>query len=104
MRRQIEVFKSPRSLRERFGHKLRIFLDTAYERGTSDFYEQSIKPALLSPRYLVVATPDAVSRVGGIRRGATDEWLRPTLVAAAFDAGDAEKAEDLAYEVVAAEA
>jgi MAP3K TRAFs-binding domain len=33
------------------------------------------------------------------RRGITDEWLRPTLLGAAFDAGDADKAEELAEEV-----
>lgn len=33
------------------------------------------------------------------KRGATDEWLRPTLLGAAFDAGDADMAEALAEEV-----
>jgi hypothetical protein len=33
------------------------------------------------------------------RRDATDEWLRSTLLGAAFDAGDADKAERLAKEV-----
>jgi len=36
-----------------------------------------------------------------IRRGTSDEWLRPTLLAVAFDAGDADKAEKLCDEVVA---
>lgn len=31
--------------------------------------------------------------------GSTDEWLRPTLLGAAFDAGDANKAEELADEI-----
>ena len=35
------------------------------------------------------------------KRGLADEWLRPTLLGAAFDAGDADKAEDLATEVAA---
>jgi hypothetical protein len=30
-----------------------------------------------------------------LRRGVSDEWLRPTLLNAAFDAGDADKAEEL---------
>jgi hypothetical protein len=34
-------------------------------------------------------------------RKEADEWLRPTLLGAAFDAGDAEKAEELATEVLA---
>jgi hypothetical protein len=33
------------------------------------------------------------------KRGRADEWLRPTLLGAAFDAGDADKAEELAAEV-----
>jgi hypothetical protein len=33
------------------------------------------------------------------RRGASDEWLRPTLLVAAFDAGDADKAEELCVDV-----
>jgi hypothetical protein len=37
-----------------------------------------------------------------LKRGVTDEWLRPTLLGAAFDAGDADKAEEL-VEAVAAE-
>jgi hypothetical protein len=35
-------------------------------------------------------------------RGASDEWLNPTLLTAAFDAGDADKAEELADKVDAA--
>jgi len=35
------------------------------------------------------------------RRGTSDEWLRPTLLAAAFDAGDADEAEELSEEVAA---
>ena len=33
------------------------------------------------------------------KRGATDPWLRPTLLVAAFDAADADKAEELADQV-----
>jgi len=35
------------------------------------------------------------------RRNVADEWLRPTLLGAAFDAGDADKAEELAPQVAA---
>ena len=35
------------------------------------------------------------------KRKEADEWLRPTLLGAAFDAGDADKAEELATEVLA---
>jgi hypothetical protein len=34
-----------------------------------------------------------------LRRGITDEWLRPTLLTAAFDAADADKAEEIADQV-----
>jgi hypothetical protein len=33
------------------------------------------------------------------KRGVVDEWLRPTLLGAAFDAGDCDKAEELADEI-----
>jgi len=70
-RRQLETYRVPRSLRSGFGRKLRIYLDTAYESGTSDFYEQNIKPALLASRFLlIVATPGAVRRVGG-----AEDWI-----------------------------
>jgi MAP3K TRAFs-binding domain len=35
------------------------------------------------------------------RRAVADEWLRPTLLAAAFDAGDPDKAEELVDDIVA---
>jgi hypothetical protein len=35
------------------------------------------------------------------KRKEADEWLRPTLLGAAFDSGDADKAEDLATEILA---
>src|SRR5262249_59207518 len=35
------------------------------------------------------------------KRKEADEWLRPTLLGAAFDAGDADKAEELVDEVLA---
>jgi len=35
------------------------------------------------------------------RLGMSDEWLRPTLLGAAFDAGDADKAEELVHDVIA---
>ncbi len=35
------------------------------------------------------------------KRNEADEWLRPTLLGAAFDVGDVDKAEELAAEVLA---
>jgi tetratricopeptide (TPR) repeat protein len=59
-------------MRERFGRKLRVYVDAAYERGASDFYETNIKPALLSSHYLlVVATPDAV-----LRADTAHDWIQ----------------------------
>jgi tetratricopeptide (TPR) repeat protein len=76
LRRELENFRLPRSLRASFDRKLRVYLDTAYERGTSDFYEGTVKPALLASRYLlVVATPDAVQRAEG-----RDDWIRREVV------------------------
>jgi len=70
LRRELQAFRLPRSLRGRFNRQLRVYLDTAYERGTSDFYELNIKPAVLSSRFLlVVATPDALGRLGG------EDWI-----------------------------
>ncbi len=36
-----------------------------------------------------------------MKRGVADEWLRPTLLGAAFDSGDCDKAEELAADVAA---
>ncbi len=71
LRRALVGFRLPAALRGVYGRKLRVYLDSAYERGTSDFYAQSIKPALLSSRYLiVVATPNAMRRPGG-----AEDWI-----------------------------
>ena len=66
LRRELERFRPPKKLAYVAAKKLRVYLDTAYERGTDDFYENSIRPALLASRYLiVVATPDALERAPG---------------------------------------
>jgi tetratricopeptide (TPR) repeat protein len=71
LRRELEGFRLPKALRATYGRKLRLYMDTAYERGTTDFYEESIKPALLASRYLiVVATPDAMRRADG-----AEDWV-----------------------------
>lgn len=72
LRRELENFSLPKNLRQRFGRKLKVYIDTTYERGTSDFYEQTIRPALLNSRYLlVVATPDATKRADD-----AEDWIR----------------------------
>ena len=71
LRRQLLWYRLPRSMRERSGRRLRIYIDTTYELGAADFYEQNVKPALLSSSHLiVVATPDAVQRAVGV-----DDWI-----------------------------
>jgi tetratricopeptide (TPR) repeat protein len=72
LRRELQSFRPPKALRQHYGRSLRVYLDTAYERGTSDFYENSIRPALLASRYLlVVATPAARRRAGGV-----EDWMQ----------------------------
>jgi len=47
-------------------------MDTAYERGATDFFDNTIRPALLASHFLiVVATPDAVLRPSG-----QDDWIK----------------------------
>jgi hypothetical protein len=71
LRRELQAFRPPRALRDRLPQRLRIYLDAAYERGATDFFENSIRPALLSSRFLIViATPDAVVRSNG-----QDDWM-----------------------------
>lgn len=71
LRRELEAFRPPRTLRDRLPERLRIYLDTAYERGTTDFFDNTIRPALLASRFLiVVATPEAVHRPNG-----QDDWI-----------------------------
>ena len=61
LRRALKTYRLPPPLRQGETPPLRIFLDTAYERASEDFYERNIKPALQTSRYLiVVATPDSL--------------------------------------------
>jgi tetratricopeptide (TPR) repeat protein len=73
LRRALQSYRVPRSLRRQYGRRrLKVYLDTAYERGTSDFYENTIRPALLSSRWLlVVSTPDARLRPSG-----AEDWIQ----------------------------
>jgi hypothetical protein len=85
----------------------------AYERGMeldlNQYYCSSNLPRLYKTRKrkgdderarsvstLVVAACERAKN-----RGVADEWLRPTLLGAAFDAGDVDKAEELAADVAA---
>ena len=71
LRSALQTFRPPKRLRQRYPRPLRIYLDTAYERGTADFYNNTIKPALLDSRWLIiVATPDAV-----LRTSVSADWI-----------------------------
>jgi hypothetical protein len=60
LRSWLRSFRLPKTLRSGRPSALKIFLDAVYERGAADFYAETIRPALLSSRWLiVVATPDA---------------------------------------------
>jgi hypothetical protein len=72
LRRELQSFRAPRALREKFSRKLKVYLDVAFEKGTVDFYEHTIRPALLASRHLVVvATPDAAQR-----DNAANDWIK----------------------------
>jgi tetratricopeptide (TPR) repeat protein len=71
LRRALVGYRLPSALRSRHADNLRVYLDTVYERATSDFYERNIKPALQSSRFLiVVATPEAMRRPQGV-----EDWI-----------------------------
>jgi tetratricopeptide (TPR) repeat protein len=71
LRRALVGYRLPPALRSRHAGSLRVYLDTVYERATSDFYERNIKPALQSSRFLiVVATPDAMRRPQDV-----EDWI-----------------------------
>ena len=82
-----------------------------YERGMeldlNEYYCSSNLPSLYrardrkgdEERALVVLRLVIAACERAKRRGAIDPWLRSTLLVAAFDAGDADKAEELADEV-----
>jgi hypothetical protein len=85
----------------------------AYERGMeldlNQYYCSSNLPRLYKARNRKGDDERAVSvskiLIAACERarklGLADEWLRPTLLGAAFDSGDADKAEELAMDVVA---
>ena len=60
LRRELQAFRPPRTLRDRLPRRLRIYLDAAYERGSTDFFENNsteaadfaARPTSASPRKL----------------------------------------------------
>jgi hypothetical protein len=85
----------------------------AYERGMeldlNEYYCSSNLPRLYKVRMRKGDVEKAQSVLQIViaackrakNRGLADEWLRPTLLGAAFDAGDCDEAEELAAEVAA---
>jgi tetratricopeptide (TPR) repeat protein len=85
----------------------------AYERGMeldlNEYYCSSNLPRLYKARMRKgdAEKAQSVSQIviaackRAKNRGSSDEWLRPTLLGAAFDAGDCDEAEELAAEVAA---
>ena len=85
----------------------------AYERGMeidlNQYYCSSNLPRLYlqrsrkgdRERAVAVSQVVVIACERAKKRNEADEWLRKTLLGAAFDAGDADKAEDLATEVLA---
>jgi len=60
LRDRLVRYSLPRSFGVRSSKKLRVYLDTAYERATQDFWDDTILPALQkSNHFCVVATPGA---------------------------------------------
>lgn len=61
VREKLVTYRLPRLLGERSKVRLRVYQDTAYERATEDFWENTVLPALQASRYLgVVVTPGAL--------------------------------------------
>ena len=81
VRRLLQDYRAPKSLRGQAPQSLKVFLDTIYESATNDFFENSIRPALLASRNLIVlATPDASDRGAGVT-----DWIRREI--AEFESG-----------------
>jgi hypothetical protein len=72
LRNAMQSFIPPRELSHLLERRVKVFLDTAYERGADDFYQRTILPALRRSRHLiVVATPNAISQ----GRNISDDWI-----------------------------
>jgi WD40 repeat protein len=71
LRGNLQDYVLPQNIRKG-NKKLRIYIDTAFERANEDFWANNIEPALRSSRYLVVvATPKARLR----RMDGSQNWV-----------------------------
>jgi WD40 repeat protein len=72
LRTRLQSYTMPKPLRGERPKKLKIYLDTVYERATEDFFELNIKPSLERSRFLlIVSTPDALRA----RPDGTPNWV-----------------------------
>jgi WD40 repeat protein len=70
LRRRLQDYTLPPAIADG-RKKLRIYLDTAFERANEDFWANNIEPALRASRYMVVvATPDTL-----LRRAGGQNWV-----------------------------
>jgi len=66
LRDRLVRYRLPRELNGSERGSLNVYLDTAYERATQDFFDENIAPALRQSRFLiVVATPAANEKLPG---------------------------------------
>ena len=62
LRSRLLSYSLPKPLLKGERRKLRVYLDTVYERATEDFFSQNIEPSLRQSRFLiVVSTPGALA-------------------------------------------
>ena len=67
LRQRLIQYQPPRLLSPNQATKLRVYLDTIYERATDDFFEKNIKPNLDHSKHLIlICTADAfIARADG---------------------------------------
>ena len=72
LRQRLLQYRAPKPLSTDYGVKLRVYLDTIYERATYDFFKKNIKPSLAQSKHLIViCTPDALKA----RADGTPNWV-----------------------------
>jgi WD40 repeat protein len=77
LRQRLVQYRAPEALRAQSGTKLRVFVDTMYERATDDFFEKNIKPNLRRSRYLILfCTPAAFTP----RPDGSPSWVERELL------------------------
>ena len=78
LRDKLVTYRLPRAFGERSKTRLRVYQDTAYERATEDFWENTVLPALLASRYLgVVVTPGTLET----RKDGQANWVEREIAA-----------------------